>query len=256
MIIAIDIGNTNITIGGYKNKELKFVSRIFTDRHLTEDQIFVNLNEFLQLYGINHREISGAVIGSVVPSITHHIENAVIRLCKVDPLIVNNESFANAQFAFPKHIDFGADLLCGAIAAVNLYGAPCIIIDLGTATTISVIDNHKQFIGGSIIPGLRISLDALTTKTALLSSISIDAPKNLISLDTSESMRSGIIYGTACMIDGMTQRINENLGYKCKIILTGGFSSKVAPYCKSNVILCENLVLHGLKEVYEINKHI
>ena len=146
MIIAIDIGNTNITIGGYKNKELKFVSRIFTDRHLTEDQIFVNLNEFLQLYGINHSEIRGAAIGSVVPSITHHIKNAVIRLCKVDPLIVNNESFLKAKFKFPKHIDFGADLLCGAIAAVNLYGAPCIIIDLGTATTISVIDNHKQFI--------------------------------------------------------------------------------------------------------------
>lgn len=256
MIIAIDIGNTNITIGGYKNKELKFVSRIFTDRHLTEDQIFVNLNEFLQLYGINHHEISGAVIGSVVPSITHHIENAVIRLCKVDPLIVNNESFANSQLTFPKHIDFGADLLCGAIAAIKLFGNPCIIIDLGTATTISVIDNYKQFIGGSIIPGLKISLDALTAKTALLSSISIDAPQNLISLDTSESMRSGIIYGTACMIDGITQRINENLGYKCEIILTGGFSSKVAPYCKSNVILCENLVLHGLKEVYEINKNI
>lgn len=254
MIIAIDIGNTNITIGGYKNNKLKFVSRIFTDSHLTEDQCFVSLNEALRLYSINPFEITGVVIGSVVPSITQYIERAIRRLCQTNPLIVNNNSFKGLPINFNSSIEFGVDLLCGATAAVILYGAPCIIIDLGTATTISVIDKNKKFIGGSILPGLKISLDALTTRTSLLSSISLEPPKQLINVDTAESMRSGLIYGSACMIDGMVQRINENLGYESKIILAGGFSSKIAPFCKSSVTLCENLVLHGLKAVYEINK--
>lgn len=251
MIITIDIGNTNITIGGYRKNELKFVSRIFTDSNLTEDQCFVNLNEILQLYNIKPCEISGTVIGSVVPLITQHIERAVTRLSKIKPIVVTNKSFKNAPFKFATNTNFGVDLLCGAAAAVTLYDSPCIIIDLGTATTISVIDKDKNFIGGSILPGIKISLDALTAKASLLSSISLEAPKQLISTDTAESMRSGIIYGTACMIDGMAERIAEALGYKIKIILTGGFSCEIAPFCKSEVTLCENLVLHGLKIAYE-----
>lgn len=253
MILTLDIGNTNITIGVYKEKELQFVSRMASDRSRTEDQYAVELRDILDIYGISISDVEGAIIGSVVPVLTVAIKRAVKRLIKVSPLIVGPGVKTGLNILINNPATLGADFVAGCVAAIELYTCPCIIFDLGTATTIAVLDEHKSMLGGAIMPGVRISLDALTTRSALLSSIDLEAPQKVIGSNTADCMRSGSVYGTACMMDGMIERIEEELHMPCTAVATGGLARDIVPHCRRDVIFCDNLLLEGLRLLYEKN---
>lgn len=253
MILALDIGNTNITIGVYDGQALKFVSRMATDRSRMEDQYAIELRDILDTYGVNIADVEGSIISSVVPPLTTYIKRAVTRLTGMEPICVSENTQTDLKVCIDHPESLGADLIVGSVAAVAMFGCPCIILDMGTATTFSVLDAEKNMIGGCIMPGVGISLEALTSRTAQLPGISLESPGHVIGTGTIDSMRSGVIYGTASMIDGMCDRIEDELGMPCKVVATGGLSKEVITQCKRKISYCDNLLLEGLRMIYEKN---
>lgn len=251
MLLALDIGNTNITIGVFKGDRLLFVSRMATDSSRMEDQYAIELSDILNLYNVDRTSISGAVISSVVPKLTEYISSAGEKLFGFRPVVVSYETVKNVKITIRHPETTGPDLIAGYVAARELFSCPCIVIDMGTATTIMVIDKDGNMCGGGIIPGIGISLDALTNRAALLSSIGLDTPKHVIGHDTAECLQSGIIYGAAAMLDGLCDRMEEELGYPCRIIATGGLAGQVVKNCRRKVELSDTLLLDGLKLIYQ-----
>ncbi len=253
MLLVIDIGNTTVTLGAYQGDSLKFVSRFATELQMTSDQCFIRLSEIFKVYNINASNFIGAIISSVVPAVLLPMKRAIKRIINICPVIVSNKLNTGINFNKVEKDVLGSDLIAGCTGAVSLCPTPCIVVDLGTATTICVVDKDKNFLGGMIIPGVKTSLDALTNRTSLLPDISLEKPSKLICTDTVESIRSGVIYGTAAMIDGLCRKIEEKLGYECNIVATGGWSRDVVSYCEGNIILIDDLLLYGLKEIYKLN---
>lgn len=254
MILVLDIGNSNITLGVYKGKDLVFVSRMATDRMRMEDQYAIELREILDIHGVALEQIEGTAISSVVPTVNFYLRHAILRLTGTEPVCVGPETETGIQIALDHPELVGADLLVGCVAAAELFQGPCIILDMGTATTFVVLDEDRRMLGGAIAPGVGISLDALTNRTALLPSVSLDAPKHFIGGNTMDCMRSGLINGTACMIDGMCEHMEQELGKKCKIVATGGLSKKIIRQCERDIVYCDTLLLEGLRIIYEKNK--
>ena len=255
MLLALDVGNTNVTIGVYDGEELLFVSRMATDSARMEDQYAIELLDILGLYKVDREAITGAVLSSVVPKLTEYISAAVKRIFGFRPLVVSYESLEGLKISIRHPETTGPDLIAGYVAAKELYGCPCIVIDMGTATTITVIDKEGALLGGGIVPGVGISLDALTSRAALLSSISLDTPAHVIGRDTVECLQSGMVYGTASMLDGFCDRIEEELGYPCRVVATGGLAGQVVRCCRRKVELSDTLLLDGLKLIYDREKH-
>ncbi len=253
MILCVDIGNTNIVLGCFDDENIKFISRISSDKKRMPDQYAVEISNILSLYNVSQSEISGAVIGSVVPSLTEYLRQAVKRLFNIEPMIIDATTKINMNIKLENPLAVGADLVAAAVGAKAKHGFPLIIIDMGTATTLTAIDKNGDFLGGSIIPGLRTSTDALIGNTSLLHGFTFDAPKNPIGRTTSDALKSGAILGTAAMLDGLCDLYNKQLGAKAKIVATGGLASKVIPFCKHDIILDDMILLDGLKEIYEIN---
>lgn len=254
MILALDIGNTNITIGVYHAEKLCFVSRMATDRSRMEDQYAIELRDILDIYGISLKEVEGAIISSVVPPVTTFIARAVRKLTDVEPILVGPHLKMEIKVKVRQPELTGADLIVGCVAASRLFAGPTIILDMGTATTFTVLDRENNMRGGCICPGVGISLDALTHRTAQLPGISLEPPEHTISDNTVDCMRSGIIFGTACMIDGMVERMEEELGEKCKVVATGGLSREIVRHCKHPIHFCDTLLLEGLRILYEENR--
>lgn len=255
MLLALDVGNTNVTIGVYDREELLFVSRMATDSARMEDQYAIELLDILGLHKVDREAITGAVLSSVVPKLTEYISAAVKRIFGFRPLVVSYESLEGLKISIRHPETTGPDLIAGYVAAKELYGCPCIVIDMGTATTITVIDKEGALLGGGIAPGVGISLDALTSRAALLSSISLDTPAHVIGRDTVECLQSGMVYGTASMLDGFCDRIEEELGYPCRVVATGGLAGQVVRCCRRKVELSDTLLLDGLKLIYDREKH-
>lgn len=253
MILALDIGNTNITIGVYDGNELKFVSRMATDRSRMEDQYAIELRDILDIYGVSISDIEGSIISSVVPPLTKAISRAIRRLTRSEPLNVGPGIKTGINIRINNPATLGADFVAGCVAVIEHHACPAIIFDLGTATTIAVLDKDGSMLGGCIMPGMGISLDALTSRTAQLPSISLEAPKKVIGTNTVDCMRSGLLYGTASMMDGMCDRIEEELGEPCTIVATGGLARDVIGLCKRKIIFSDNLLLEGLRLLYERN---
>lgn len=254
MLLALDVGNTNVTIGVYDGEELLFVSRMATDSARMEDQYAIELLDILGLHKVDREAITGAVLSSVVPKLTEYISAAVKRIFGFRPLVVSYESLEGLKISIRHPETTGPDLIAGYVAAKELYGCPCIVIDMGTATTITVIDKEGALLGGGIVPGVGISLDALTSRAALLSSISLDTPAHVIGRDTVECLQSGMVYGTASMLDGFCDRIEEELGYPCRVVATGGLAGQVVRCCRRKVELSDTLLLDGLKLIYDREK--
>lgn len=254
MVLVLDIGNTNITMGVYQGAKLLFVSRMATDRMRMEDQYAIELREILSLYGISLQEIEGAAVSSVVPSVNRSLVRAIRRLTNVNPVCVGPKTKTGIKVDIKNSEIVGADLLVGCVAAAEMFEGPCIILDMGTATTFVVLDEDRRMLGGAIVPGVGISLDALTSRTALLPSVSLEAPERVIGDSTAECMRSGLITGTACMIDGLCSRMERELGKKCSIVATGGLSKEIIQQCERNIIHCDTLLLEGLRLIYEMNQ--
>ena len=254
MVLAVDIGNSNIVMGCFENDKILFIERLSTNRAATALEYTIMLKNILELNGINHMDFQGGIISSVVPSVTFTVRNAMERLTCKKVMIVGPGIKTGLKIMLDNPAQLGSDRVADAVAAINLYPVPCIMIDMGTATTISVIDSQKNFLGGLITPGLITSLDSLTVRTSQLPNISLVPPKMVIGTNTLDCMRSGIINSTAASIDGVIDRIEEELGEKCTVISTGGIAKTIIPFCKHKIIIDDELLLKGLRIIYNKNK--
>ena len=254
MLLAIDIGNTNIVIGAIKDDEIVFKARIATDHIRTSDQYGVEIKNMLEAFDVKLKDIDDCIISSVVPPVFNSVKTGVIKILGKQPMVVGPglKTGLNIQVDVPSQV--GSDRIVIAVAALAEYEAPLILMDLGTATTIEVVEPGNAYLGGVIFPGVRVSLDALTSRAAQLPGISLDKPKRVIGKNTVDCMRSGMMYGTAAMIDGIVDRIEEELGHKSTIIATGGLAQFITPLCKREIILEKELLLKGLNIIYKKNK--
>lgn len=254
MILTIDIGNTNIVVGAVDEEQTYFIERLSTVRTKTEMEYAIDLKLILEIHRMTPEQIDGGVISSVVPQITNVVRIAAEKILKKDMLILAAGTKTGLNIKMDNPAQLGADLVANAVAGMHLYSVPLIIVDMGTATTLSVLDEKKQYIGGMILPGPRISLDALTSQASQLSGISFEAPKHVIGKNTIECMKSGILYSNAAAIDGLTERIEEELGAPATVVATGGLAKSIVPFCKRTVILNEELLLKGLYYIYQKNR--
>ena len=254
MLLAIDIGNTNITLGAYDNEVLCFTARLATAQGTTADQYAVEIKNILELHGLYAAKIEDCVISSVVPSVGSAVCNAVSLLCNIVPLELGPGVKTGLNIKIDNPAQLGADLVAGAVGAISEYTLPCVVIDMGTASTISVIDRNGAYLGGVISAGVRLTLKALCENTAQLPSIDIAAPKSVIGSNTVDCMKSGLIFGTAAMIDGLLDRITDELGEVPTVVATGGLSKDIIAHCKNDIIYNANLLLDGLREIYEKNR--
>lgn len=253
MILTVDVGNTNIVLGGFVRGKLAFVSRMATDTHMTNCEYAVKIREILALYGIEKQSVEGAVISSVVPPVTNPLKSAISMVYGVKALVVGPGIKTGINLMVDNPAQVGADLICACVAAYNLYTPPVLITDMGTATKMLVIDEHAAFRGVSIIPGVEISLKALAGTAAQLPQIGLDAPEKVIAKNTVDCMRSGIVFGNAALVDGMIDRIHEELGRETTLVATGGLSKMIIPHCKHSIIIDESLILSGLYIMYKKN---
>lgn len=256
MVFTIDVGNTNIVLGAFKNDKLVFTSRIATQSHYTEDQYAITLADIIRLYDFDPKAFSGAIISSVVPSLIGVLKNAVKKLMGINALVVGPGIKTGLNIRLEDPAILGADLVCGAVGALAKYKAPLIIFDFGTATTISAIDKNGNFLGGSIIPGVNVSLKALSSSAALLQDIGAgNGSPEVIGTNTPDSMRSGVILGNASMVDGMVERYREKLGENAKVVATGGLAGTIIKHCKTpDITLDDDLLLDGLYTIYKKNR--
>ena len=254
MILAVDIGNSNIVLGCFEGEEILFIERLSTNLQATTLEYTIMIKNILELNGFNDFSFQGGIISSVVPSVTLAIKAAMERLTDHRVMVVGPGIKTGLKILLDNPAQLGSDRVADAVAAINNYQPPIIIVDMGTATTISVIDHDKNFLGGMILPGLRASLDSLTNRTSQLPNISLVPPKKIIGSNTIDCMKSGIINGTASSIDGIIDRIEDELGEKCTVISTGGVSQTIIPFCKKEIILDDQLLLKGLMIIYNKNK--
>lgn len=254
MLLAIDIGNTNVTLGAYDDTALAFTARLATNGRMTADQYAIEIKNVLSLHGLEYQNIEDCIIASVVPTVGNAISRAVSMLCDIVPLELGPGIKTGLNIKIDNPAQLGADLVAGAVGAISEYTLPCIVIDMGTATTISVINSKGQFLGGAIAAGVRLTLKALSENTSQLPSINISAPNSVIGTNTVDCMRSGLVFGAAAMIDGLIEKMTLELDEIPTIVATGGLSKEIIAHCKSDIIYNENLLLDGLREIYERNK--
>ena len=254
MILAIDIGNTNIVIGCCDDEKIYFIERLSTNLPKTELEYAISFKNVLEIYGIDPAQIEGGIISSVVPPITNIVRASAEKVLGKPMKIVGPGVKTGLNILMDNPAQVGSDRIVNAVAAINEYPVPLIIIDMGTATTFCVVDGKKNYIGGMILPGVRISLDALTSRTSQLSRISIEAPKKTIGKNTIDCMKSGIIHGNAACIDSMVKRIEAELGQKATVLATGGLAKKIVPYCEQEITIDDELLLKGLRLIYNKNK--
>lgn len=255
MLLTVDIGNTNLTIGAYSGEELKFVARLATDRSRTEDQYAIELKSIFDLHGYAFDQFSGCAISSVVPELTGAVAHAAKRITGNDPVVLGPGVKTGINILADDPSQAGADLVAASVAAANLYELPCFVIDLGTATKINVIDENGAFCGCAIAPGVCISLEALSARTSQLPAISLSTPKKAIGTNSIDCMQSGVVFGTAAMLDGLCDRMERELGKKVKsFVATGGLSGEIIKSCNHQMIYDPELILKGLRIIYEKNR--
>ena len=244
MILAIDIGNTNIVIGCSEKEKIYFVERTSTNISKTELEYMVEFKILLELYQIKVKEITGCIIASVVPPLINIVRASLEKLLRISPMIVGPGLKTGLNILMDNPAQVGSDLIVNAVAGLKHYGAPLIIIDMGTATTISVVDDKKNYIGG---------MDSLVNRTSQLPKISLEAPRKIIGKNTIDCMKSGIIMGQAASMDGMVERVWDELGYHAKAVATGGLAGCIVPYCRHEIIYDNELTLKGLGIIYRKN---
>ncbi len=256
MLLAIDMGNTNITVGVFDGKTLLLESRLSTERNKMGDQYAVDLCNIFSLYHIDRTAFDGAIISSVVPPLDHAMRKAVEKAIGIRPLQVGPGTKTGINIRIDNPAQLGADLLVGAVAAAEKYPTPCIIWDLGTATTVSALDKDGTFRGGAILAGIFTSIDSLSNSTSLLPRIRLEAPARAIGKNTVECMQSGAVFGTAALIDGMCDRFAQELGENAYIIATGGLAREIVPHCRHTIQYDEHLLMEGLRLIYQKNDKV
>lgn len=254
MILAVDIGNTHVVVGCIEGNEITSISRLASDPGKTEYEYAVSLKEIFEFCNVDYKNFDGAILSSVVPPLTSTLRAAVKLVTGCQALVVGSGIKTGLNIMIDNPAQLGSDLVVGAVAALDSYPVPMIIIDMGTATTFSVLDKNGSYIGGAIMPGLGLSLSALSSGTSQLPKVPIEAPRRCISSNTIDCMKSGGVFGTAAMLDGMIERIEDELGIPATVIATGGIAGSVIPYCKRKIIYDGDLLLRGLNVIYQKNK--
>ena len=254
MILSIDVGNTNIVLGGVEDNKILFEARLQTDATKTSDQYCIELKILLDAYQIRPERIEGGIIASVVPRVLNSMQTAVKKLTGQKCLVVGPGLKTGLDIRLENPDQTGADLVAGCVAALREYQPPLVVIDMGTATTMTVLNEKGALVGGCICPGVKTSMDALTERTALLPGLQLDQPKRVIGRNTIDCMRSGIMLGNACMLDGMVERMEQELGSRATVVVTGGVAKYLVPLCKRQMIYDKDLLLKGLNYLYWDNK--
>jgi type III pantothenate kinase len=253
MLFAVDVGNSHVVAGVMERGELVAEFRMVTDISRTADEYAAAISDLLRADGIAADGIDGAIISSVVPPLTGVLGEVCRTIFGFEALIVGAGVKTGVNLLVENPAKVGADLVCAAVAAARCYSLPAILIDMGTATTITAVDKNGNYIGGAIFPGLALSFNALSNSASLLPKIPLDAPPRAISRSTAEEMRSGAIYGTASLLDGMITRFERELGERATVLATGGLAALVVPYCEREIEMRPNLIFDGLYLIYEKN---
>ena len=253
MVLAIDIGNTNIVLGGFVEDRLEFVARIATNANKTEDEYATKIRSILALHNVDKASVKGAIISSVVPPLNSVMKKAIRIVYGIDPIMVGPGIKTGIKIQCDNPASVGADLICACVAAHHIYGSPSLIVDMGTATKMMVVDKDGAFIGVSIIPGVGMGLKALASDTAQLPQIGLEAPKSVIGKNTVDCMKSGVVFGNACLIDGMIDRFNKEMGEELPVYATGGLASTIVSHCNHKITLDEDMLLKGLNILYKKN---
>ena len=254
MILTVDIGNTNITIGAFSKGKLSFVARVSTDTSKTADEYAEKFTGVLSLRGLKKESVVGAAVSSVVPALNNVIREALSFVYGIDAVFVGPGVKTGISIRCDNPTSVGSDIICASVAAKYLHSAPCLIVDMGSATKMTVLDRGGAFIGVSIIPGILMGLAALSEGTAQLPQISLSSPSYVIGKNTADSMKSGVIFGNASLIDGMIDRICEEVGETLPVYVTGGLAGYIIPHLKHEVTYEEHMVLRGLALIYEKNR--
>lgn len=254
MILAIDIGNSNIVIGCIDESKTYFVERLSTDIKKTAAEYAILFKNILEINNVRKKDIDGAIISSVVPPISYTVMQSIKKITGLTALLVGPGLKTGLNIKIDNPAQLGSDLVVAAVAAIDEYPLPLILIDMGTATTISCIDSSKTFLGGAIIPGVMVSQESLTNNTAQLPEISLEAPKKAIGSNTIDCMRSGLVFANASMLDGMIDKMRSELGGSATIVATGGLAQFIIPHCKEKIIYNETLLLKGLWLIYQKNQ--
>jgi type III pantothenate kinase len=255
MLLTIDIGNTSIHFGVFDRNRLKGEWRITTAPHKTSDEYGITIKEFLQIGRLDARMIDGVVLCSVVPILSSAFCEAAKKYFHCKPLAVNFKIKTGLKILYDPPRDVGADRIANAAAARERYSESVLIVDFGTATTFDIVTKRGEYLGGVITPGVMISVESLFAKAAKLPVVELSRPKRIIGRDTVSSIQSGIIYGYASMVDGVVQRMRQEMGGRLRVIATGGLADIISRYCKTIEEIRPFLTLEGLKILYRMNKH-
>lgn len=253
MILTIDVGNSNIALGGFEGDKLVFVARVASDTRKTEDEYAAVIKGVFAIHDVDCARVSGAIISSVVPPLNSLIKKAVSFLFGTEALLVGPGTKTGLNIHCDDPSSVGADLICACVAARTCYGAPALIVDMGTATKMIVVDGRGAFVGVSIMPGVQMGLDALSDGTAQLPKVSLEAPDRVVGKNTVDCIKSGALFGHASMIDGMIERIRAELGSDLPIYATGGYASLIVPHCTHEIVTDDNLVIKGLNVIFKKN---
>ena len=253
MLLTADVGNTNIKLGIFDGDELRYKLRFSTNDKMTSDEFAVELYTFFQIYDIDYKKIDGSIISSVVPKVTQPLVDAIEIVMGVRSLIIGPGLKTGMDLKIDRPETLGGDIVCGCVGTYEKYGGPLIVIFMGTATVVAYVDENCAYRGGIIAPGVGISLDALTSRGALLPAVDLMAPKKAICTNTVDCMRSGIMNGTSCMLDGMIDLFMRETGKSCKIVATGGLAPQMIQNCTHEIVYEENIILNGLKSIYAKN---
>lgn len=255
MLLAIDIGNSNVVIGCLnENNETVALFRMVTDLKKTPDEYAAGMSAILLHNGVDCTAFEGAIICSVVPPLTEIFRTAAENITGCRALVVGAGVKTGLNIMIENPASLGSDIVAASVGAMAQFPLPVVVIDMGTATTITVVDEGGRFIGGAIAPGVALSMNALSAGTSLLQKVPLEAPKKCISSTTTECMQSGAIYGTAAMLDGMISRFEAELGKKTTVVATGGIAAKIVPHCTHHIVYDEDLLLKGLGIIYRKNK--
>lgn len=254
MILAIDIGNTNIVLGCMDGQKRYFTERLSTNKTKMEMEYAIDIRMIMEINGVQPEDIEGAIISSVVPPLTKIIQEALYKIIKKEALIVGPGIKNGMNILMDHPAQIGRDLIAVAVGGIAEYKLPLAIFDLGTATTLCVVDEKKNYIGGMIMPGIVTSLNALAENASQLKEIELEPPRRIIGKNTTECMRSGLIYSNAAAMDGILDRAEEEMGQKLTAVATGGLARLVVPFCKRRVHIDEDLLLKGLWVIYNKNK--
>ena len=250
MLLAVDIGNTNIVVGGMEGREVLFAERLPTDATLDGRDYADAIAGILYR---RHAVPEGGILSSVVPTVTEAVREGLCLVMGKEPLVASPQLRSDLAIDMDNVSKVGADRIVIAVAALERWQPPLILLDLGTATTIEVVDRSRTYIGGCIIPGVRTAADALSARAAQLPPIELTAPQRVIGKNTVECMQSGAMYGAAAMLDGMIDRMEAELGERATVIATGGIAPAIVPLCRRTMELEEDLMLQGLRRLYEMN---